>query len=539
MPKRPSLGCITCKVRRVKCDQTKPACRRCQVTGRQCDGYLDGNANLSGRALAAAARNQSSVAPLSQVLTSVSARRRPGDSMLFDLFRIRTAPTSAKFMPSQFWTHELLRLAHSEPAIWHATLALAALHQRWETAEAWRIPHSSPARDGGEDGPGALTRLAEEHYARSISLTRGMTSSIPVLTLSLALSTAANLMGRLDQSRMHLMAGRRILVQEGKTERTQRAAEMMLRLDFEAMTFSEQTAPYQYEDTEPLRRLGFSDYGSLENYEDAAAALFSLMRIMMLVGEIPTMEAGVITESFLLDIQLWEQGMARLEAMTPPTDENLLPRMSLRMYHTLFRLFSRGDMDSFPQTRLDAHLGLFTRTLTLTEGIVRRQKLGAATLTLEPGVTMVLWMVGSKCRHSRVRRRALSLLQSLRRQEGLWRSDAVAAILSRVIDIEESGGGGSVSVPSYDFDWTSEETEEEVRRLEEEIARPWDAWSSPELNIPSYETWEDVSIPPEGCRIREFGATLSTERGCLTSKFYMSSEDVSKPGPVREEVAWF
>ncbi|KAJ5501987.1 hypothetical protein N7463_004861 [Penicillium fimorum] len=32
-------GCMTCKVRRVKCDEEKPHCRRCISTGRKCDGY--------------------------------------------------------------------------------------------------------------------------------------------------------------------------------------------------------------------------------------------------------------------------------------------------------------------------------------------------------------------------------------------------------------------------------------------------------------------------------------------------------------------
>lgn len=32
-------GCLTCKIRRKKCDETKPACLRCTNTGRKCDGY--------------------------------------------------------------------------------------------------------------------------------------------------------------------------------------------------------------------------------------------------------------------------------------------------------------------------------------------------------------------------------------------------------------------------------------------------------------------------------------------------------------------
>ncbi|KAL2799381.1 hypothetical protein BJX66DRAFT_259619 [Aspergillus keveii] len=33
-------GCITCRIRRVKCDEERPHCQRCQSTGRKCDGYV-------------------------------------------------------------------------------------------------------------------------------------------------------------------------------------------------------------------------------------------------------------------------------------------------------------------------------------------------------------------------------------------------------------------------------------------------------------------------------------------------------------------
>ncbi|RBR09323.1 uncharacterized protein FIESC28_09931 [Fusarium coffeatum] len=35
----PSRGCITCKRRRVKCDETKPSCKACNRVGRECAGY--------------------------------------------------------------------------------------------------------------------------------------------------------------------------------------------------------------------------------------------------------------------------------------------------------------------------------------------------------------------------------------------------------------------------------------------------------------------------------------------------------------------
>ena len=39
-------GCLTCKIRKKKCDEAKPACRRCLDTGRSCDGYMKANASV-------------------------------------------------------------------------------------------------------------------------------------------------------------------------------------------------------------------------------------------------------------------------------------------------------------------------------------------------------------------------------------------------------------------------------------------------------------------------------------------------------------
>lgn len=32
-------GCLTCRMRKVKCDEQRPSCQRCISTGRTCDGY--------------------------------------------------------------------------------------------------------------------------------------------------------------------------------------------------------------------------------------------------------------------------------------------------------------------------------------------------------------------------------------------------------------------------------------------------------------------------------------------------------------------
>lgn len=39
---RPSRACGACRERRVKCDETRPVCRKCIRTGRECPGYMTG-----------------------------------------------------------------------------------------------------------------------------------------------------------------------------------------------------------------------------------------------------------------------------------------------------------------------------------------------------------------------------------------------------------------------------------------------------------------------------------------------------------------
>ncbi|KAM7211617.1 hypothetical protein V8F06_013002 [Rhypophila decipiens] len=40
-PGRFSTGCLRCRQRKVKCDETKPSCRRCAIYGKPCTGYTD------------------------------------------------------------------------------------------------------------------------------------------------------------------------------------------------------------------------------------------------------------------------------------------------------------------------------------------------------------------------------------------------------------------------------------------------------------------------------------------------------------------
>ncbi|KIM98651.1 hypothetical protein OIDMADRAFT_74156, partial [Oidiodendron maius Zn] len=115
-------GCITCRIRRVKCDEEKPNCRRCTSTGRKCDGYLTPASSL----------NNSS--PLQKI--SHSPDPQPLESKLegryFDFFCKRTVVIFSGIFDPTVWTRLIVQATHHEPAIRHAAIALGALHESSE-----------------------------------------------------------------------------------------------------------------------------------------------------------------------------------------------------------------------------------------------------------------------------------------------------------------------------------------------------------------------------------------------------------------------
>src|SRR5450755_1287659 len=80
-------GCVTCKIRRVKCDETKPSCLKCTRSGRKCDGYVP----LKTWVFEVRSRDDSSSAP-SLTSSPSSDYADPMESRALMYFRERTVP---------------------------------------------------------------------------------------------------------------------------------------------------------------------------------------------------------------------------------------------------------------------------------------------------------------------------------------------------------------------------------------------------------------------------------------------------------------
>ncbi|CAK7224964.1 hypothetical protein SCUCBS95973_005697 [Sporothrix curviconia] len=144
-------GCRTCKRRKVKCDEGRPACARCVSTGRACEGYGiwgGGNIGAARNAVPATTATPAAVV-MGMTFRQRSARECPAWPTVprqmangtlgplsaqeygwLDWFRWRTAVKIRGAFSLAFWDVLVIRASFEEPAVLHAALALSTVHRR-------------------------------------------------------------------------------------------------------------------------------------------------------------------------------------------------------------------------------------------------------------------------------------------------------------------------------------------------------------------------------------------------------------------------
>ncbi|OAL24121.1 hypothetical protein AYO20_10733 [Fonsecaea nubica] len=149
-------GCITCKVRRKKCDEEKPFCRRCTSTGRKCDGYVSQTADQpstseessplyteadakrqktgTGKVAIPALNNSKTQSALDKLWRPPSnvMFESDNDFFCFDFFRSRTGPEFAAYFDSSVWRTYIVRACVQHPTVLAAAAAVGAVHRRFE-----------------------------------------------------------------------------------------------------------------------------------------------------------------------------------------------------------------------------------------------------------------------------------------------------------------------------------------------------------------------------------------------------------------------
>ncbi|KAL0263673.1 hypothetical protein SLS55_002654 [Diplodia seriata] len=125
--------------------------------------------------------------------------------------------------------------------------------------------------------------------------------------------------------------------------------------------------------------------------------------------------------------QTIEQGLAILET-------------HFYMAHTFTALLTSNT-----ECAWDPHFAEFAKIVSVAEDLIVAQKRGRngnETFSFEAELVSPLYLTALKCRHPRLRRRAVALLERLRRREGVIDSRRAARVARAIIKIEEGGEEG-------------------------------------------------------------------------------------------------
>ncbi|KAE9372698.1 hypothetical protein N431DRAFT_409002 [Stipitochalara longipes BDJ] len=120
-------GCLVCKTRKVKCDESKPECNRCKKLEIGCR-------YTPPQTLTLVPKSTVSFVPIRprQAIGQNPSSSIPGDESehrYFQLFQEKLSYDLCGYFETPFWTHLIPQECHHEPAVRHAIFALSALYK--------------------------------------------------------------------------------------------------------------------------------------------------------------------------------------------------------------------------------------------------------------------------------------------------------------------------------------------------------------------------------------------------------------------------
>ncbi|KAK3322734.1 hypothetical protein B0H66DRAFT_515380 [Apodospora peruviana] len=473
--KNSKTGCRTCKIRRVRCDELRPACYRCVSTGRVCDGYgiWGGGGNAYGTA---------------ERLANIQAAQyaRPQEEAALDFFRHKTSTKMPGVFRSNFWDTLVFQASFREPAVLHAVIALAATHKR-----------STYLGNGQYNKAIRHLRHHLEKKEDAYSLRVALISCMVFLCLDL-------LKGQFVTGRAHLQGGLQLLqeLQERNgvhasfdnkssspngSDREQAVisvrrpesvddhlVEAFTRLNVQSALFGQ--------GSEYLYQIGQNDNCGQQYKIPAVFDSLNTARrhLDILLNGVHLLSVQVSTTSVSSDLVRRKEHLQSSLVEWFTAFQSSLPKLSagrtgaeqqraylglplLRLYHIMATIICATCLRESDETVFDSYTADFATILEQASDLWRRvarvMRLpttaggsGGCFLTPHPygggvdisftvdmGFIPPLYYLALKCRVPKFRRYAIRFLEAAPHREGVWDGNVAAAVARRIMDVEEDG----------------------------------------------------------------------------------------------------
>ncbi|KAH8588198.1 hypothetical protein B0O99DRAFT_555468 [Bisporella sp. PMI_857] len=457
-------GCRVCKIRRIKCDETKPACTRCTSTGRKCEGYpadltphpRDSRSPPPTQSpnLADATLPSLSVYRLSAEFAGDDIERRS-----FHYLRECAAYDISGYFETEFWGRLVLQIGHTEPSVRHALLALGSLCQAHES------------QDLIDDHYQFHLQFSLQHSNKAIRLAVDYLSTLQpqldvILTCCLVFAWLEIMRNDFDAGLCHLKSGLKILDdfrQPNKSPalRSQHVDVSLIylfsRLKTQATVYRKHISEFVPKGHKEIRKPIPASFSSIVQARDSLHTLLdTVFQFVRQLGDPNILESTTSSHpsldlislkatcrSCLDKFQDWETSIKNSPAsiFQSHNAQQTAAMCLLHMYHTTLTIFLE-TLFTRSQTIYDQYDSSFSRVISLAQQLINNNSQNMSlTILFDMGVMLPLFYVVMKCRNLALRQKALSLLKLAPCREGMWYRQDVIEYAEWKISTEERGRG--------------------------------------------------------------------------------------------------
>ncbi|KAL4907650.1 hypothetical protein BDW74DRAFT_111502 [Aspergillus multicolor] len=466
-------GCITCKIRHVKCDEAKPYCAQCQSSGRTCDGY--DNVSQTQLRQRIAERHQ----PLNRNNLNADQRlvlrqETRTERRYVDFFNTRTSHAFSGFYDSKLWSYLIPQFGEHEPSVRHAMTAIGAIHERLELS-AGEETGDAVARREGSSAP--TERFVLEEYNKSIqALVKSLSAQTRGGDIDLTLTACClficleMLRGNRKEALDHIESGLRIIYNHEHStppgsawtsELYEQIRDLFLRLNLQASFMSRPLMPLNIDSMDTKLGKPFVDWSEARSHLDQlmTKALLFIRTVGITREERPqALEAELEAEreQILMGMLPWrlshDKLLHKLGAKIQQSD--LCASLLLRIYYHISLMWVGVVLDR-DENGYDRYITDFESAVCHAEEIIRltspspnpttatttedaRTKQASCVFSLEGEIIGPMYFVALRCRHPSLRRRAIDTLCHYSKREGFWDARVYANVAKFVVKVEES-----------------------------------------------------------------------------------------------------
>ncbi|KAF4342139.1 Zn(2)-C6 fungal-type DNA-binding domain protein [Fusarium beomiforme] len=412
------------RIRRVKCDEARPACLRCTSTGRTCDGYEE----------AAAKQLPLHQSPIQSIIAGYGNSQ---EARSIQFFIERTLSQLTSFFPNEFWAISVLQVAQYEPSISHALVSFSAYHEAFTNGI-----------------PGCKIPFALKHYNLSIKELRTSHSSLSYVHLvsCLVFICIEILQGhtetaiRLFKHGHRMMSQFRQLVDEQRRQATDLSGildhvqTLFTRLALQvALLVGDATPEFSLKCISGSQLMALNTNYTFNTLLEAREALNAILALRLA----ETVANSVLVAGF----SQWSQAFDRFVISrgglaVSPSEQRSLALIDLhRRYFNMVLPWENINNHQYV-LGLDNYTSDFEELVNCASRVLSLEETGtvsqaAPLFHLEIGVVPVLFVTVAWCRDPIIRRRAISLLMSRQAQEGVWSSLLTGRVAQRIMEAEE------------------------------------------------------------------------------------------------------